>query len=88
MTNWQLEQAIENLEQYKLLQQKFNELTREVKGEAWVFTGLLQTMIENQVQMANKVVAAAKFTENFMKETARADAFRDVYREVVEGKAE
>jgi hypothetical protein len=75
MTNWQLEQAIENLEQYKLLQQKFNELTREIKGEAWVFTGLLQTQIENQVQMANKIVEAAKFTENFMKDKAKAEAF-------------
>jgi hypothetical protein len=75
MTNWQLEQALENLEQYKILQKKFNELTREVKGEAWVFTGIIQTMIENQVQMANKIVTAAQFTENYMEEKARAEAY-------------
>jgi hypothetical protein len=72
MTNLQLEKAIENLEQYKLLREKFNELTREVKGDAWVFTGVLQTMIENQVQMANQIVMTAQFTENFMEAKARA----------------
>jgi hypothetical protein len=84
MTNLQLEKAIENLEQYKLLREKFNELTREVKGDAWVFTGVLQTMIENQVQMANQIVMTAQFTENFMEAKARAEASQKAQ----EGKAE
>jgi hypothetical protein len=68
MNNIMLEQALENLEQYKLLREKFNEITREISGDAWTFTGVIQSMIESQVRMANNIVMTAKFTAEYEKE--------------------
>jgi hypothetical protein len=74
MTNLMLEQAIKNLEQYKILREKFNALTHELSGDAWVFCGILQSQIENQVQMANSIVNTAEFTANFTENKARVQS--------------